>query len=135
MVADRDKDDIKAFEQEIEDRSGTVLSRVQEKQKLIVNEESSEGTKVEKGDVKILQAELDTAKSTMEQLSTNLRHHRKESNMLYMQVQAVEEQRVSHEAMKKTIADLKEQNASLKNKIQGEAMLVSAIDVLQNQLE
>jgi len=138
LVADHlcDEDDTKALEQETEDTNGRSLPMVQKKQKLMVSgdEESCEGKNIEHGDVKLLQAELDSAKSTMEQLSKNLSHHRKESNMLYIQVQAAEEQRSSHEAMQKTIAEQKDRNASLKNKLQGEAMLVSAIEVLQTQL-
>jgi len=86
-------------------------------------------------EMKKLQDKLDHANSQVDQLSRKLLHHRKESQMLYNQIHPTEESKVNLEHMKSKIADLQERNSTLEESIQGEVMLMKAIETLEKQVE
>jgi len=93
------------------------------------------GERHEELEMKKLQEKLDNANSQVDQLSRKLSHHRKESQMLYNQIHPTEESKVNLEHMKSKIADLQERNSTLEESIQGEVMLMKAIETLEKQVE
>jgi len=86
-------------------------------------------------ELKKLQDKLDNANSQVDHLSKKLSHHRKESQMLYNQINSKEESKVNMEHMESKIAELQEKNSTLEKSIQGEVMLMNAIETLKKQVE
>jgi len=86
-------------------------------------------------EMKKLQDKLDNANSQVDQLLRKLSHHRKESQMLYNQIHPTEESKANLEHMESKIAELQERNSNLEESIQGEVMLMKAIETLEKQVE
>jgi len=86
-------------------------------------------------EMKKLQDQLDNANSQVDQLSRKLLHHRKESQMLYNQINPTEDSKVNLEHMERKISELQEKNSILEESIQGEVMLMKAIETLEKQVK